>query len=76
MNTPRGIVRCRQNGTVIGGLEVNQRSGRREAVFENPQRDSPRRFVYRADTNDRLTVRLEGYTKGESESTTLEFGKG
>ncbi len=35
-------------------------------VFENPERDSPRRFVYERE-GDRLTIRLEG-PDGEDES--------
>lgn len=35
------------------------RSGEREAVFENPAHDFPRRVIYRRD-GDRLTGRIEG----------------
>ena len=36
----------------------------REAVFENPERDSPRRFIYRRTGEDTLLIRLEAY-RGE-----------
>ena len=36
-----------------------------EIVFENPERDHPRRFVFRMEREDTLLVRLEGYRKGE-----------
>ena len=52
---------------------VRQRD--REAVFEDPKRDHPRRFVYRLDGDNRLTIRLEGEEDGESKSTTLVFNK-
>ena len=35
------------------------RAGEREAVFENPAHDFPRRVIYRRD-GDRLTGRIEG----------------
>ena len=41
-----------------------------ESVFENPDRDSPRRFVFRKGKNS-LTIVLEGYKDGKP--TTGEF---
>jgi len=41
------------------------RQGEREAVFENPERDHPRRFIYRSPNPDTLVVLIEGYTDGE-----------
>jgi hypothetical protein len=44
---------------------------RKEAVFENPSHDFPKRFTYRLAEKDRLLIRLEGEEKGHA--TTVEF---
>jgi hypothetical protein len=45
------------------------RTAEREAVFENPKEDHPRRMIFRSPEPDHLTVRLEGYTDGKLEAT-------
>lgn len=47
----------------------------REVIFENPERDSPRRFVYRLDGNDALILRVEGYTNGKLNVDEFRFKK-
>ncbi len=46
------------------------RAGKNEVVFENPDRDRPRRFVYRR-TGNVLVVRIEGPT-GEGQEFRLQ----
>jgi hypothetical protein len=43
------------------------------AVFENPQRDEPRRFIYMQPAKDMLVVRIEGYKNGELSKTEYTF---
>jgi hypothetical protein len=45
--------------------------GEREAVFENPEREKPRRFVYRRE-GDVLTVRVEGPEPGSGDGFRLQ----
>ena len=42
-----------------------------EAIFENPEREKPRRFVYRRD-GDALTVRVEGPEPGSGDAYRLQ----
>ncbi len=43
-----------------------------EVVFENPERDEPRRFVFRRVDGDKLLVRVEGHHEGKPPSV-MEF---
>jgi len=40
------------------------RSSDKEAVFENPAHDFPRRIIYRRSSQDTLFARIEGTNKG------------
>ena len=58
-----------------GALEYPLKSlANGEAVFENPQRDAPRRFIYRREA-DRLTIRIEaaGDDAGPPDQFTFEL---
>ena len=46
-----------------------------EAVFENPERDQPRRFVYTQPNKDTLVVQIEGYKGSEVSKTEYTFTK-
>lgn len=46
-----------------------------ESVFENPNRDSPRRFIFRKG-DDSLTVVLEGYKDGKPTTGSFPFSRG
>jgi hypothetical protein len=37
----------------------------REAVFENPEHDFPRRIIYRLEPDGSLFARIEGMPKGK-----------
>jgi hypothetical protein len=50
----------------LSALEEN------EVIFENPERDSPRRFVYRRE-GDRLTVAVEGPEPGSGDRFQFEL---
>ncbi len=47
--------------------------GDREVIFENPERQAPRRFVYRLEGKDTLIVRVEGYSKGKLDVDEFRF---
>ena len=44
--------------------------GEQEVVFENPERDSPRRFIYRREGENKLFVILES---GDGEPWVFEY---
>jgi len=49
------------------------RNGEREAIFENPARDHPRRITYRGPDADTLVVILEGVTDGKPDISEYRF---
>jgi hypothetical protein len=52
------------------------RHGPGEAVFEDPGRNHPRRFVYRLLDDKRMSISLEGDANGERKVTSLVFERG
>lgn len=42
------------------------RCSEREALFENPEHDHPKRILYRRESADRLTARVEGDEGGKA----------
>jgi hypothetical protein len=42
------------------------RCSEREALFENPEHDHPKRILYRRESADRLTARIEGDEGGKA----------
>lgn len=46
--------------------------GDNEAVFEDPEKNQPRRFIFRRD-GESLTVRLEGYVNGELDVNEFKY---
>jgi hypothetical protein len=45
----------------------------RQAVFENPEHDFPKKFTYRAGGDDALTIELEGEMGGSDAKFAIEF---
>lgn len=43
------------------------------AVFENKERDFPKRILYRLETNNTMTIKREGFENGKPKVESLQF---